>query len=104
MNDFTNLITATQVQRDYKSIADKARSMNETALIVMSNNRPDLAIMKYDLYKELIENKNKNVKEVKQAKKTGLDAVFGMWTKDEAEEFNKVVDEMNERIDPKDWK
>ena len=37
-------------------------------------------------------------------KENKLLALAGTWTKQEADEFNRVVDEMNERIDPEDWK
>ncbi len=100
MNTFSNLTTATEIQRDYKAVSKRARASDE-ALIVMLNNKPDLVVMRFDYYQHLID-LDGTKKDGK--KKSGLESIFGAWTKQEAEEFNKVVDEMNERIDPKDWK
>lgn len=104
MNDFQNLITATDVQRNYKMIADRAKSLDDAGLIIMSNTRPDLAIMRFDLYQDLIGRKTKVKKKSKIKEKTGVDAVFGMWTKEEADAFDKVIEDEFERIDPEDWK
>lgn len=104
MNILQNLITATDVQRNYKIIANRAKALKDEALVIMANNRPDLALMKFDLYENLMDKGTQVKKKLKTKETSGVDAVFGMWTKKEADEFNKIVDEMNERIDPEDWK
>lgn len=103
MNTFSNLTTATEIQRDYKAVSKRARSSDE-ALIVMLNNKPDLAVMKYDLYDSLIRNRVQKKIKSKTKEKVGLDAVFGAWTKEEFDEFDKIDREEFERIDPEDWK
>lgn len=40
----------------------------------------------------------------KRKKKSDLSEFFGMWTKKEADEFDKIIEETSERIDPEDWK
>lgn len=99
-----NLITSTDVQRNYKMVANRAKILEDEGLIIMANNRPEFAFMRFDLYDDLIKNKTQMKIKSQVKEKTGIDAVFGMWTKQEAVEFNKIVDEMNERIDPDDWK
>ena len=37
-------------------------------------------------------------------KKRDLSMLFGMWTKEEGEAFDKYLKEECERIDPEDWK
>lgn len=100
MNTFSNLTTATEIQRDYKSVSKRVRASDE-ALIVMLNNKPDLAVMKFDLYQHLIDADTLQKNNTK--KKIGMDSIYGKWTREEAIKFNKMVDEMNERIDPEDW-
>lgn len=104
MNALQNLITATDVQRNYKTIANRAKILEDEGLVIMANNKPEFAFMRFDLYDDLIRNKIQTARKSKIKEKVGVDAVFGLWTKQEAEEFNKTVDEMNERIDPEDWK
>ena len=104
MNDFQNLITATDVQRNYKMVADRAKSLEDVGLIIMSNTRPDLAIMRFDLYQDLIGRKTKIKEKSKIKEKIGVDAIFGTWTKEEADEFDQIIEETCERIDPEDWK
>lgn len=104
MNTLQNLITSTDVQRNYKMVANRAKVLEDEALVVMTNNKPEFAFMRFDLYDDLIRNKTRRNKKSKTKEKVGLDSVFGTWTKEEADEFNRIVDEMNERIDPEDWK
>jgi hypothetical protein len=44
----------------------------------------------------------------KQEKKTpighDLDAYFGTWTREEADEFDAIIEEMFEQVDESDWK
>lgn len=101
MNTFSNLTTATEIQRDYKRVSQRARASDE-ALIVMLNNKPDLAVMKYDLYQHLID-KSKNFNS-KKTKDNDFSEFLGLWTKEEADDFNRVIEEQFEQVDPQDWK
>ncbi len=102
MNSFTNLTSSTEIQRNYKAVAKRARAANE-AIIVMSNNKPDLVVMNYDLY---LQNLQKDV-----AKTVGfasanedLMSLVGTMKHDEVVKLNKDIDDMNEQIYPEDWK
>ena len=81
--------TATEIQRNYKSVAKKAKK-SKKPLIVLSNNKPELVIMDYSVFKNY------------KTAPTGVDAVFGTWTKEETDKFNKIIEEEFERIDPED--
>ncbi len=39
----------------------------------------------------------------KQVKKNNLDRFYGVWSKEEADEFDKIISQEFEKIDPKDW-
>lgn len=104
MNNLQNLITATDVQRNYKMIANRAKILEDEGLVIMANNRPEYAFMRFDLYEDLMTRRPQVKIKSKIKEKTGVDAVFGMWTKKEADEFDKVIEEEFERIDPEDWK
>ena len=77
--------TATELQRNYKKVVKKAKKAKD-GVVVLSNNTPVGVYMDYQTY-------------ISKMEKRGLDAVFGKWTNEEAEEFNKRVDEMCEKID-----
>lgn len=70
--------------------AKKARD----GVVVLSNNNPIGVYMDYQRYVDML-----NFDTIDDRRKKGLDAVFGVWTQKEAEEFNKRVDEMCEKID-----
>ena len=70
--------------------AKKARD----GVVVLSNNNPIGVYMDYQRYVDML-----NFDTIDDRRKKGLDAVFGVWTRKEAEEFNKRVDEMCEKID-----
>jgi hypothetical protein len=104
MNTLQNLITSTEVQRNYKMVANRAKVLLDEGLVVMTNNKPEFAFMRFDLYDDLISIKRQIQVKNRAKEKVGLDAVFGTWTKEEADEFDKVIEEEFERIDPEDWK
>lgn len=39
----------------------------------------------------------------KTTKKNNLDKFYGVWSKEEADEFDKAISQEFEKIDPKDW-
>lgn len=41
---------------------------------------------------------------IKKKKKRDLSQFFGSWSKEEADEFDRIIEETSERIDPEDWK
>ena len=95
--------TATELQRNYRRVARRVKKTKD-AVTVLSNNKPDLVLMDYNFFKNL--QRTAGILESKKNKKgnEGLEALFGSWTEKEAEEFNMVVDEMCEKIDPEMWK
>lgn len=103
MNTFSNLTTATEIQRDYKAVSQRARASDE-ALIVMLNNKPDLAVMKYDLYQHLIDINASSKRNKKTKNNNDFSEFLGLWTKEEFDEFNKIDNEEFERIDDEIWK
>lgn len=40
----------------------------------------------------------------KIAKQNNLDRFYGVWSKEEADEFDKIINQEFEKIDPNDWK
>lgn len=93
-----HITTATEVQRNFKKVSKRAKSVNDP-LIVLSNNKPDLIVADYRWYVHIMSllaiPKNKNI---------GVNAIFDTWTKKEADDFNKTVDQANENIDLELWK
>ncbi len=87
--------TATELQRNYKRVVARAKKLGRP-VTVLSNNKPELIVMDYSSFKK------DSLK--KAGKKSGLEAVFGSWTKEEADKFDKIIEEAFEQIDPEDWK
>ncbi len=83
--------TATELQRNYKRVVKRAKRL-KGPLTVLSNNKPELVILDYDLFKK---------KQIKG--KSGIDAIFGVWTKEEARQFDKYIEETFEKVDPEAW-
>ena len=102
MNALANITTPTEIQRNYKKVSKRARSLNE-ALIVISNNKPDLVVMNYDLYLQNFQNDKTRTADSLSANEELLSLVGGM-TDEEVRKLNKDIDEMNEVIYPEDWK
>lgn len=92
------LTTATEVQRNFKKVSKRAKSINDP-LIVLSNNKPDLIVADYRWYVHVMK-----LLTQPQRKKMGVDAIVGIWTKKEADEFDKNIEEAFEKIHPDDWK
>lgn len=87
--------TATELQRNFKSVNKRAKK-TKVPLIVLSNNKPEGVYMDYKLFIS----RQKNMSKINSSNKSNLDQFFGLWTKEEEEEFNKVIDETCEQIDP----
>src|SRR3989304_2786408 len=97
-NLLPNTTTATQLQRNYKSVIKKAKKTKKP-LTVLSNNKPELVIMDYATFEKLSQAQSPVKKAVD--KKT-IDTLFGIWSKEEAEEFEKNTKAF-EQIDENMW-
>ena len=106
--------TATNLQRNYKKVRSMAKK-SKKPIVVLSNNKPELVVMDYDYYNNVVNNKGlvNYVDDKRVGKLTvsdnvntakGIDGLVGSWTDEEAEEFNKRIDEMFENIDEEMWK
>lgn len=102
MNTFSNLTTATEIQRDYKGVSRRAR-ISDDALIVMLNNKPDLVVMNYDLYKQRFQKDDSKIVSFPSANDELL-SLAGSMSDDEADRMIKDMDEMFENIDENEWK
>ena len=85
--------TATELQRNYKKVAKRARQLKD-AVIVLSNNSPEGVYMDYDTYvkKLMLKNEISGISE-----KEKLLAMAGTMTGGEVEKLNKDIDEANEK-------
>lgn len=90
--------TATELQRNYRQVAKRARRTRQP-VVVLSNNKPEGVYIDYVTFT----NRYRIPVESREGKKT-LEKLAGSWTNEETEEFNKVIDEMFEQIDPEMWK
>jgi uncharacterized protein involved in high-affinity Fe2+ transport len=98
--------TATELQRNYRKVVKKAKRLKQP-MIVLSKNKPEGVYIDFGTFAtnyKKVGDKSKPHYSSKVDKKTGVDAIFGTWTKEEAERFNKVVDEMFEQIEPDMWR
>ena len=91
--------TATEIQRNYKKVSKRAKRI-KAPLTVLSNNKPDLVVMNYDVFKNWQKKQERN----REKGKANFKDLFGIWTKDEAIEFNKRIDAAFENIDEESWK
>ena len=91
--------TATELQRNYKKVAKMANKIKEP-VTVLSNNKPELVLMDYSIFRNVQEKRSQLKK--KAGMKEWLDVVSGSWTKEEAKEFDKIIEEEFERIDDED--
>jgi len=90
--------TSTEIQRNFKKVAARAKKLKKP-LVVLSNNKPEFIIMDHDSF-----GREYGVSPRKSKKgKTGIDAVFGTWTRKETDKFNKSIEEMCEQIDWEMW-
>lgn len=102
MNTFSNFTTVTEIQRNFKNVSDQAKRLND-ALIVFSNSNPHGVYIDYQTFLDKYD--VKSIKKVKKQKKDNDFSEFlGLWTKEEFNEFNKVVEEEFEQIDLGEWK
>lgn len=91
--------TATELQRNYQKIAKRAKRLSEP-IVVLSNNKPKGIYMDFESFKNWQKKQNWN----REKGKGSFKDLFGIWTKQEAEEFNKRIDAAFENIDEESWK
>lgn len=89
--------TATELQRNYKKVVSKAKRSKQP-IVVLSNNKPEGIYVDYETFK----NDYRKVEKTKKA--GGMNAAFGSWTEEEAEKFDKIIEDAFEKINPEDWK
>ena len=90
--------TATQLQRNYRNVVKKAKK-NKKPIIVLYNNKPEGVYIDYATFKnEFIE-----ASVSKKAKKAGFAEFSGIWTKEEAEKFDRIIEDAFEQVNPEDW-
>ncbi len=91
--------TATELQRNYKKVVKKAKDLGKP-VVILSNSQPEGIYLDYkalqDRY-ELIEKK-------KKSSKSDFSEFLGIWTKEEADAFDRNIDEAFEQVDLESWK
>ena len=90
--------TVTEIQRNFKKVDQKAKKTMEP-LVVLSNNQPTGVYIDYAIFEKILPKKA-----IRKSGKNDFSEFRGLWTKKEAEDFNKTLDEMFEKIDPEMWK
>jgi hypothetical protein len=91
--------TTTQLQRSYKQVANKAKRVREP-LVVLSNNRPEGVYMDYQVFRDW----QAGVMGRNSKGESKLGKLFGVWSKADADEFDRIVEDAFERVNPEDWK
>lgn len=92
-----NTTTSTELQRNYKKVVNKSKKTKEP-IIILSNNKPEGVYIDYETFTR------KYKKTSKEKEQGGLLRPFGTWTKEEADKFDKVIEEAFEQINPEGWK
>lgn len=94
-----NTTTATEFQRNYRKVIKMVKKIREP-VTVLSNNKPDIVVIDYDVFADLL----KILPRKKVRQRRSLDELFGSWTKKEADEFDKFIEDAFEQINPESWK
>lgn len=92
--------TATEIQRNYKKVRNKAKKA-KAPVTVLANNKPELVVIDYQTFTEKYGDQ-KRFRNVKTG--DNFDEFCGVWSKQEADEFDRVIEEAFEQINPEDWK
>lgn len=91
--------TATQIQRNYKKVINMVKRAKEP-VTVLSNNKPEVVIMDYRAFAGL----SKGLPKKKAGRRKSLGELFGSWSKEEGDKFDRVIEGMFEQVDPESWK
>lgn len=95
-----NTTTSTELQRNYRSVVKKSRRA-QSPIIILSHNKPEGVYIDYETFIRKFTGKSKKEK---PRLKRGIERAFGSWTNDEAAEFDRVIEEMFEQVNPEGWK
>ena len=91
--------TATELQRNYKMVATRAKKTGKP-VIVLSNSKPDGVYLDYKVFESKYE-----IKDIKLNENSRDFFKFsGLWTNEEADEFDKNIEEAFEQVNSEDWK
>lgn len=91
--------TATELQRNYKKVVKRVRRSREP-VTVLSNNKPEVVIMDYEVFKSLSNNFVKR----EAVRRRSLEELYGSWTEKETQEFDKIIEDAFEQVNPEGWK
>jgi hypothetical protein len=96
--------TATEFQRNYKKVVNKAKRL-KLPVVILSNNQPQGVYIDYDVFvRQNMGRDNSGTFYTVKRKRKSLDQLFGSWTKDEADKFDQVISDAFEQINPEDWR
>lgn len=91
--------TATELQRNYRKVVDKAKKAKD-AIVVMSNNTPEAVYIDYETYvSKFVANELYSRKKAKE----DLLSLAGTMSSKEVDKLNNDIDEMNEIVFSEDW-
>lgn len=95
--------TATELQRNYRRVVKQAKKVGGP-VVILSNNKPEGIYVDYEVFKnEYARRVNRGTKKV-SGKKKGIKRLFGSWTDEQAEQFDRVIEDAFEQLNPEDWK
>ena len=98
-NLLPNTTTATELQRNYKSVIKKVKRIKRP-VVILSNNKPDGILLDFQTYQKqhgIIEHNQPNNKQV-------FNKYSGSWSVQEARIFDKNIESLFENIEPELWR
>jgi len=90
--------TATDLQRNYKRVMSRLKKTKEP-IVILSNNVPSGVIIDYKIFLEREKRFNIYLKHGA----SGLKKYEGLWTKKEADQFDRKINKMFDTIDDEVW-
>lgn len=91
--------TVSELQRNYKKVAKLAKKLREP-FVILSKSKPEGIYMDYQAFIE----ERKKMQPRLDKNKNDFSEFVGLWSKKEADEFDRVINEMFEHVDPEMWK
>jgi len=102
-----NTTTATELQRNFRKVSNKAKRLKQP-LIVLSNNKPEAVLMDYEVFERIVLATKSGLLSISinkdKKKKSGIDKLFGSWSKEEADEFDRVIEDAFEKVNLEEWR
>lgn len=93
-----HITTATEFQRNYRKVVKRAKEIGKP-LVILSNNQPEGIYLDYKALEESYE-----LLERKRNNKSDFSEFLGLWSKKEANEFDRNTEEAFEQVDLDSWK